>query len=207
MGWPSGVVTLPETSICAAGSWPSAVPHTVKVNSRLIPTALRKWRCLVPNQRLPWSMSFMGAPSSCGSSHGLEALLGDQLAIRQEHYVSGLEGPGEFCRVIGIGKKRGGRPTPHYGCARQRGDCSVPCACPPRRDRIPARSYGSVTRIEIRVGWLPRKGPRPRASHSALLTGTGAAAILAGSERRLWEPWPIHVGATPTTPRASSTGC
>src|ERR1041385_4799516 len=33
-------------------------------------------------------MSFMGAPSSCGSSHGREALLGDQLAIRHQHHVA-----------------------------------------------------------------------------------------------------------------------
>src|SRR5436853_1390957 len=80
---PSGAVTLPEISICC---WPTAVAHTSRANVKLVPTARRNpLRC---------SMSFMAVPSSCGSSHGLEALLGDQLAIRDEQCVSGLHGPG-----------------------------------------------------------------------------------------------------------------
>src|SRR5437773_1579469 len=35
-----------------------------------------------------------GRPHSCGSSHGREALLGDQVAIRNQHHVPGLHGPG-----------------------------------------------------------------------------------------------------------------
>src|SRR2546430_15505583 len=53
-------------------------------------------------------MSFMGAPSSCGSSHGREALLGDQLAIRHQHHVPGLHGPGESLCSERIRRRRGG---------------------------------------------------------------------------------------------------
>src|SRR5258707_15105812 len=98
MGCPSGLVTLPETPNGCPGSWPGAVPHTASANSTLNPAALRKWRCLLANQRLPCSMSFMGAPSSCGSSHGLEAVLCDHIAIRNEHHVPGLHSPGESLR-------------------------------------------------------------------------------------------------------------
>src|SRR5205809_2156148 len=87
---PSGAVTLPETCICWAACWPNAGPHTASASSRLVPSA--------PRKRLPCSMSFIGVPSSCGSSHGLQAVLGDQLAIRDEQYVSGLHGPGEPVR-------------------------------------------------------------------------------------------------------------
>src|SRR2546425_2272616 len=47
-----------------------------------------------PVARLTWNP----ASSSYGSSHGLQALLGDQLAIRHELYVPGLQGPGEPVR-------------------------------------------------------------------------------------------------------------
>src|SRR5437899_2415426 len=95
---PSGAVTFPETSTCWPPCWPNAGPHSTSANSTLIATAPRWCSRLVADQRLPCSMSLMGAPSSCGSSHGLQALLGDQLAIGSEHYVPGLHGPGKPVR-------------------------------------------------------------------------------------------------------------
>src|SRR5207249_7246976 len=80
---PSGAVTLPEISTCC---WPSTGPHTSNASSTLVPTP--------PRKRLPCSMSLIGVPSSCGSSHGLQVLLGDLLAIRVVLFVSGLHGPG-----------------------------------------------------------------------------------------------------------------
>src|SRR2546422_4625547 len=61
-------------------------------------------------------MSFMGAPSSCGSSHGREALLGDQLAISHQHYVPGLHGPGASLCSERINRSRGGEKKEDKKC-------------------------------------------------------------------------------------------
>src|SRR5213076_1353433 len=85
------------------------------------------------------------------------------------------------------------RPTPHYGCARQRGDGPVPCACPPTADRMTRlilRKHWAE--IEIRLAMRPRKGPwrtfqfADRGDDAnGLLTSPWAATILAGSKSRL----------------------
>src|SRR6266545_8329096 len=89
MGVPSGEVTLPDTSICGL-CWPTAGPHNASTSVKLIPTSRRK--------RLPCSMSFIGASSFCGSSHGLEALLANHFAVRHESYVSALQSFAELLR-------------------------------------------------------------------------------------------------------------
>ena len=96
-------VTVPETANC----WPNAVPLRASANSRLIPTARRQCARLFTNECLPnRTFSMVNPPGSCmitppnsartfssfGSSHRLQALHGDQLAIRQELDVAGFEG-------------------------------------------------------------------------------------------------------------------
>src|SRR2546423_3320977 len=72
MGDPAAAeVTVPDTS---PGCWANAGTHTSHASTRVTPTARRK--------RVPWYMSFIARSSSCGSSHGREAVRGDQLAIR-----------------------------------------------------------------------------------------------------------------------------
>src|SRR6266516_1266111 len=97
-------VTVPDTS---TGCWVNAGTHTKSASARVIPTARRK--------RVPWNVSFMARSSSCGSSHGLEALLGDQFAIRHEVDVVSLEGDGRGGLTEHgkrrAGGKRVGRPT------------------------------------------------------------------------------------------------
>src|SRR5213075_2510827 len=84
MGVPAAAeVTVPDTS---PGCWANAGTHTSHASTRVTPTARRK--------RVPWNMSFMARSSSCGSSHGLEALLRDQFAIRHEVDVVSFEGDG-----------------------------------------------------------------------------------------------------------------
>src|SRR2546426_12234379 len=80
-------VTVPETSI-SWGCWAMAGARNTTAISTVLPTQRRK--------RLHCRMSFMAASSSCGSSHGLQALLSDQHALRLELYFAGLHGPGEL---------------------------------------------------------------------------------------------------------------
>src|SRR5207253_8553266 len=97
-------VTRPDTS---TGCWANAGTHTSSTSTRVMPTARSK--------RVPWNMWFMARSSSCGSSHGLEALLGDQFAIRHEVDVVSLEGDGRGGLTEHgkrrAGGKRVGRPT------------------------------------------------------------------------------------------------
>ena len=55
IGVPAWEVTRPDTTSCC---WPNAGAHTPRANSIVTPTARRI--------RLPWNMSFMAVPSSCG---------------------------------------------------------------------------------------------------------------------------------------------